>query len=75
MVTVRVLWKSSGKPAPNADVAVFKIGLIGDPKVGERGTDADGEASFETDPGRGKIIVDGRTRFEGNLEGTITVSI
>ena len=38
-------------------------------------TDAQGEASFDVKPNYGKVFIDGSTKYEGYLSGTITVSV
>lgn len=71
MVTVRVIYKSSGKPASGKKVALGNFNGVTDGKW----TDSDGRAHFDVKPGRGKVFVDGSTKYEGNLAGQIVVYI
>lgn len=74
MFSVKVYWKSSGKPAKGKKVGVAFEGLM-------RGvtrdlyTDADGNVDFDYDPGKGTIFVDGRTAYKGKIEGRVILYV
>lgn len=71
MVTVKVCWKSTGKPACSCKVALgFSDGL-----TKGKYTNADGEAHFDVGSGYGVVYVDGRTKYEGRLAGRVVVYI
>jgi hypothetical protein len=72
MVTVKVLWDSSGKPADNQRVVLsFDRGGV----TGSAITDRNGEASFTEGPGSGKVIVNGTSRRQCMLNGCVEVRI
>lgn len=74
MVSVKVVWRSSGRPYRGARVAIAFHGLL-------RGvsrtvsSDADGLAHFDNDPGSGVIHVDGRERYRGSIAGLTVVYV
>jgi hypothetical protein len=72
MFTVRVIRGSTGSAISNEKVfvsfdSIFRGWL-------EQRTDEKGEAHFDADPGRGKVIVRGST-LETYLGGTVTVHV
>lgn len=73
MVSVRVVWKSSGRPAGNQRVMLSFSGLRG--VTSERITDDNGNVHFDAAPGDGKIIVNGSTRHDGRIEGRVVVYV
>ncbi len=74
MFSVKVVWKSTGKPAKGRRVSGAFDGM-------SRGvtrdlyTDADGNADFDYDPGRGTIFVDGKAAHQGRIEGRVVVYV
>jgi hypothetical protein len=71
MVTIQVIWKSTGSPASGIDVTVA-IGMLG--TVRET-TDANGDAHFpDVKPGNYTYYVKSQT-LSGRLEGRIVVYI
>ena len=73
MVTVKVDWTSTGRPAGNQRVSVSFDGLRG--VTSSQITDSNGEAQFDADPGSGKVIVNGTTKHSGRLQGRVVVYI
>lgn len=74
MVTVKVVWQSSGKSAEGKKVSVGFDG-IGRGVSNSEFTNRDGEAHFDVKPGDGKVFVDGSTKHRGHLSGRIVVYI
>lgn len=74
MVTVKVVWKDTGKPATDKKVA---IGFDGWTRgmTGTEYTDSNGEAHFDADPGSGKVYVNGNTVFTGHISGRVVIYI
>lgn len=75
MVTVKVIYESSGKPAEGKKVALGKDGLLSGGVTHGKWTDSRGEAHFDTSPGPGKVFVSGSTEYEGYLSGRVVVYI
>ncbi len=74
MITVKVVHRSSRHPAQHYRVSiVFEAMLRGMPSY--QLTDANGEAHFDSQPGAGKIWVDGTERYRGHLSGTVVITI
>jgi hypothetical protein len=73
MVSVKVVWNSTGKPADNQRVVLSFDGLRG--VTSSEITDGSGTAHFDAAPGSGKVIVNGTTRHHGRIEGSVTVYI
>lgn len=73
MVSVKVVWQSSGSAADNQRVVLSFDGLRG--VTGSEITDRNGEAHFDAAPGSGKVIVNGTTRHHGRIEGRVIVYI
>ncbi len=74
MITVKVIYQSSGKPAEGKKVALGFSGLLRGVTSGEY-TDRNGEAHFDADNGEGEVYVGGRTKHKGYLSGRIVVYI
>jgi len=74
MFSVKVIWKATGKPAKGKRVSASFDGFFGG-VTRDLFTDADGNADFDYDPGQGKIFVDGKTVYEGRIEGRVVVYI
>lgn len=75
MVTVKVIWRDTGKPVHGSRVAIGLDGLLSGGVTGTEYTDDDGEAHFEIDPGSGEVYVDGDTKYRGRIAGRIVVYI
>ncbi|OQY27988.1 MAG: hypothetical protein B6244_08570 [Candidatus Cloacimonetes bacterium 4572_55] len=74
MVTIKVIYQSSGKPAQSKKVAIgfdsFSRGV-----AGNEFTDRNGEAHFDAKPGGGKVYVSGSEVYRGRIEGRVVVYI
>jgi hypothetical protein len=75
MVTVKVIWQSSGKPAESKRVSLGIDHTFTSGSSGDQFTDSNGEAHFDVKPGRGKVYVNGKTEYEGSLSGRVVVYI
>jgi hypothetical protein len=75
MITVRVVWKNSGKPVEGKKVALGISALLSGGVTHGKWTDSHGEAHFDVKPNDGKVFVSGSTEYEGYLSGLITVRI
>lgn len=75
MITVKVIWQSTGKPAEGRKVALGFSGLFTGGVTRSEYTDRNGEAHFDSDNGEGEVYVDGSTRHRGYLSGRIVVYI
>ncbi len=74
MITVKVVWQSSRKPAEGKKVSIGFDGLTRG-VASDEFTDRNGEAHFDVKPGTGRIFVSGSTKFEGRIEGKVEVCI
>ncbi len=74
MITVKVIYQSSGKPAEGKKVALGFSSLLRGVTSGEY-TDRNGEAYFEADNGDGEVYVGGSKKHKGYLSGRIVVYI
>jgi hypothetical protein len=74
MFTIKVVERSSGKPAKSKKVCVGFDGF-GRGVTNDEWTDDNGEAHFNYDPDPGEVYVDGRTSYKGNIEGRTVVYI
>lgn len=74
MITVKVIYQSSGKLTEGKKVALGFSSLLRGVTSGEY-TDRNGEAHFEADNGDGEVYVDGLTKHKGYLSGRIVVYI
>lgn len=74
MISVKVCYKSSGRPCNSAKVTISFDGLL-------RGTsktlysDSDGMCHFDNDPGKGTVYVNGSSRHTGRIQGITVVYI
>lgn len=75
MITVKVVYKSSGKNAEGKKVALYLNRFMASGVTDSEWTDSRGEAHFDIDPCEGKIYVDGSTEYEGRLSGRLVVYI
>lgn len=75
MVSVKVCYKDSGKPAKGMKVAIGVDSFFSGGVTSSKWTDSDGEAHFDLDPCQGKIFVDGRTVYSGHLSGRKVVYV
>lgn len=74
MVTVQVVYKSSGKPAKGQKVTLSFDGLLrGMSKPSY--SNSRGMVNFDLTPGSGKIYVNGNSAYKGRIEGTTVVYI
>lgn len=68
MVSVKILYTSTGKPAYNQKVSIGFDGFFrGFSKT--QYTDKNGEVHFDNDPGTGTIYINGKNVYEGKIEG------
>jgi len=74
MFTIKVVSKSSGKPASGRRVSVGFDGLLRGHTKDQR-TDPQGEAHFDSDPGSGTVYVDGSSAHKGRIEGRVVVYV
>lgn len=75
MVTVKVVYKSSGKPAEGRKVALYVSRFLASGVTDSEWTDSQGEAHFEVESTDGEVYVDGTTRHKGKLAGRVVVYI
>jgi hypothetical protein len=69
VVSVKVCFKDSGKPAKGKNVAIGVDSFFSGGVTNGEWTDADGEVHFDIDPCQGKIFVDGQTVYKGSISG------
>jgi len=74
MVTIRVLFADSGKPAERVKVSLGFSGLLRG-VTGDEFTDKNGDTHFDVKSGSGKVFVKGKKVHEGNLSGRVVVYI
>lgn len=75
MFTIKIIYSSSGKPYKGARVAASFDGFFSGGITNDERTDSNGEAHFDSNPGSGKIYVDGREVFRGRIEGRMVVYV
>jgi hypothetical protein len=75
MITIKVCYKSSGKPAQGKKVAIGVDSLTAGGVTSGEWTDSNGEAHFDIKPCQGKVFVDGSTVHKGHLSGRVVVYI
>jgi hypothetical protein len=75
MISVKVCWKDTGKPAEHRKVALSFDGLFSGGVTNNEYTDRNGDAHFDYNSGQGKVYVDGNTAHTGRLEGRIVVYV
>jgi len=73
MVSVKVSYRSTGKPAKSKRAALGFSGFRG--MSSAKYTDSNGEAHFNVNPGQGKVYVGGKNVYEGYLSGMVVVYI
>ncbi|BAZ10281.1 hypothetical protein NIES4071_20960 [Calothrix sp. NIES-4071] len=67
MITVQLIENRNGKPVKGLNVYISKAGWTGG--VRDAYTNADGEAPIDFDlPCNGKIVVDGKKVYEGDMK-------
>lgn len=75
MITVKVVWQSTGKPAEGRKVSLGFNALFSGGVTNSEYTDRNGEAHFNSENGDGQVFVDGSTKHKGYLSGRIVVYI
>jgi len=75
MVTVKVVYKSTGKPAEGRKVALYVSRFLASGVTDTEWTDSDGEAHFDVESTEGEVYVDGTSRHKGRLAGRVVVYI
>lgn len=75
MVTVKVVHKSSGKPAEGKKVSLYVSRFMASGVTKDQRTDSNGEAHFDIESTDGKVYVDGSTEYEGRLAGRVVIYI
>ena len=75
MVTVKVIWESTGKPAKGKRVSLGFDGLLTGGFTDSEFTDDNGEVHFETDPRDGQVYVDGKSKYKGRISGRVVIYI
>ena len=75
MVTVKVVYKSSGKAAEGLRVALYVSRFMASGVTDDERTDSRGEAHFDVEPCSGEIYVDGTTKYKGHLSGRMVVYV
>lgn len=73
MFTIKVVYRSTGDPVENMKVCVSFSGMRG--MTDEVWTDRNGEANFDYTPGNGKVFLDGRTSYEGEISGRVVIYV
>jgi hypothetical protein len=73
MVTVQVVWKKSGTPAPSQKVSCCFGRRWSDNKTSEVITNEQGKAYFEVGQKSGEVYVNGLTMYKGIIAGNIIV--
>jgi hypothetical protein len=74
MVTIKVLWRDTGKPAKGSRVAIGFDGFTRGVTDSEY-SDSDGEAHFDAESDSGEVYVDGDTKHRGRIAGRVVVYI
>jgi hypothetical protein len=75
MITVKVIHKSSGKPAEGRKVALYVSRFLASGVTDTEWTDSNGEAHFDVESTDGEVYVDGSTKHKGRLAGRVIVYI
>lgn len=73
MICINVKMKFSGLPLKRSAVELLLDG--NNQRFGPKPTDRTGKACFDTQPGSGKVIVDGVERFQGRLDGELAIEL
>jgi hypothetical protein len=72
MFTIKLV-ENGGKPAKSQKVAVGFNGLRG--VTSDKWTDDNGEVHFDNDNGSGEVYINGKTSYEGKIEGRIVIYV
>jgi len=75
MVTVKVVYQSTGKPAKDRKVALYVSKFLASGVTNSEYTDSNGEAHFDVESTDGEVYVDGSTKHKGRLAGRVVVYI
>ena len=75
MITVKVVYQSSGKSAEGRKVSLSVSRLFSGGVTDSQYTDSNGEAHFDIESTDGEVYVDGSTKHKGRLAGRIVVYI
>ncbi len=75
MVTVKVVYQSTGKPAVGRKVSLYIREVFAGGITLPQYTDSNGEAHFDIESTEGEVYVDGSTKHKGRLAGRIVVYI
>lgn len=75
MITVKVLYESSGKDAEGKKVALYLSRFLASGVTDSQWTDFRGEVHFDVESCDGEVYVNGSTKYKGHLSGRITVYI
>lgn len=73
MFIVQVIQQKTGKPAEGKRVSVYFDSFMRSSAEGR--TDKKGEAAFDNENGNGKVKVDGKELYKGNISGRVTVFV
>ncbi len=75
MITVKVHYKSDGRPAKDRKVSLYVSRFLASGVTNAEYTDSNGEAHFDIESTDGEVYVDGMTKYKGRLAGRIVVYI
>jgi hypothetical protein len=75
MVTVKVCSQGSGKPLSGKRISLGFDGFFTGGVTHSEYTDSNGEVHFNSDPGDGKVYVDGQPKYKGRIAGRIVVYV
>lgn len=75
MITVKVVYESSGKEAEGRKVALYVSRFMASGVTNSERTDSRGEAHFDVESCDGEVYVDGSTKYKGRLSGRVIVYI
>jgi hypothetical protein len=73
MITVKVYYRSSGKPASNKRIVLYVSRILASGVTDAQYTDANGEAHFDVESTEGEVFVDDVTKFKGRLAGRVVI--
>lgn len=71
---VRVLWRTSGKPAEGIKVAIGMAAAFSGTAIYDS-TNENGEAHFDMQPTEGNIYINGELKYKGVLSGRVVLYI
>lgn len=75
MVSIKVVWRDSGKPAKDQKVAIGINSFLSGGVTKGQYTNSDGEAHFDIDPCEGQVFINGSTKHEGTIKGRVVIYI